>query len=1126
MRLVSPMRPFSYIMSGLLIGICSCQQSVELAKGSHFTRLNPARIGIDFVNDLQYDEDFNTYIFRSFYNGAGVGLGDLNNDGLLDIFFCGNQVDNKLYLNRGDFQFEDVTQTAGVVSHGAWSTGVSLVDINSDGWLDIYVCKSGLPEGENRHNELFINNGLDAQGIPAFTESAGVYGLADLGFSVHAVFFDYDKDDDLDMYLSNNSINPTDVVMDASKGLRDQRDPNGGNKLYRNDGIPGSQGGTGIGFTDISETAGIYGSAIGFGLGISVGDVNRDGWPDIFVANDFFEKDYLYINQGDGTFKESLEEVIDEISLGSMGVDIADVNNDGYPEIFVTEMLPDEESRLKTKTVFDSWDSYNLKVKNGYYRQFPRNVFQLNQGPVGEGVHFSEISRFSGVEATDWSWGAFMADLDNDGFKEIFVTNGIVKDLLDQDYTDFYFVPDKMREIYREKGAVIKELIDNIPSVPIPNHMFTHKGDLRFSNVSEEWGLGEPGFSSGAAYGDIDNDGDLDLVVSNINGPPFIYRNEGQALANQHFINISLKGSAGNTAAIGSQVSLKSGDQLFFLELYPMRGSMSTVDSRLHFGLGEVTVIDTLEIQWPDGNRTTEVNIPADQFLSFNHKESSGKQAVKNPSSSALFEDVTHNLGIDYRHLENDFVDFDRDKLLYHMVSSEGPKMAIADVNNDGLPDFFIGGAKEAPGALYEMEASGTFVRSDNEIFEKDKDSEDTDALFFDADNDGDQDLLVASGGYEFSGSSFALADRLYNNDGKGNFNSVTRIIPDQKLVSTSCLATSDYDKDGDIDIFIGGRSKSFSYGLPCSSYLMENDGKGNFKDVSVSKAEALHDIGMVTDAIWLDVDQDGDEDLVLAGDWMSIKVLLNNNGVFEDATDQFGLSKTNGYWNVLEKADLDGDGDLDLIAGNLGLNSQFRASLERPISMYINDFDQNGKIDHIITRYKGDKAYPMAMKKDITGQMPYLLKKYLKHVDYKDQTVEDIFTPEQLESAIKLDVFETSSMVFWNEKAGFKGQPLPMEAQMAPVYGILVEDIDSDGSLEILLGGNLYRAKPQVGIYAGLNGVVLKRTGLKRFEAMKTKESGFFVRGEIRDFGKIKMSGKSILLVAINNDSLKAFEF
>jgi len=1128
------------LIAALLITICSCQQSIELEKGSHFTRLDPSGIGIDFVNTLSYDEDFNVYLFRSFYNGAGVGLGDLNNDGLLDVFFCGNQVDNRLYINKGDpdgsgqaFQFQDITQTAGLASPGAWSTGVSFVDINGDGWLDIYVCKSGMPEGENRHNELFINNGPSSTLGPGttgvtFTESAQAYGIADLGFSVHAVFFDFDKDGDLDMYLSNNSINPTDVVMDASKGLRDKRDPIGGDKLYRNDGIPSSQGGTGIGFTDVSEAAGIYGSAIGFGLGISVGDVNRDGWPDIFVANDYFEKDYLYINQGDGAFKESLEEVIDETSLGSMGVDIADVNNDGYPEIFVTEMLPDEESRLKTKTVFDSWDAYTLKIRNGYYRQFPRNVFQLNNGPAGERIHFSEISRFSGVEATDWSWGVFMADLDNDGFKEIFITNGIVKDLLDRDYTDFYFVPEKMRAIYREKGVVIKELIDNMPSVPIPNYLFTHRGDMQFSNVSQVWGLGEPGFSGGAAYGDMDNDGDLDLVVSNINMPPFIYRNESQARTDHHFVNITLIGPKGNTAAIGSQVTLKSGGQLFFQELYPMRGSMSSVDPRLHFGLGDMSMIDTLEIIWTDGSTTTKLHIPANQFLTYNYEESNNKkQETKDPPlHRALLEEITNQLGIDYRHRENEFVDFDRDKLLYHMVSSEGPKLAIGDVNNDGLPDLYLGGAKDMSGSIYIMGPSGIFVKANNQLFEKDKVSEDTDALFFDADNDGDQDLLVASGGYEFPGSSFALADRLYINDGKGNFTASSPIIPNQKLVPTSCLAITDYDRDGDQDLFIGVRFKPFSYGVPSSSYLMENDGKGNFKDVSINKAPALQDIGMVTDALWFDADRDGDEDLVLVGDWMSLKIFINNNGVFEDATNEWGLSGTNGYWNVVEKADLDQDGDWDLIAGNLGLNTRFKASSDKPVSMYINDFDLNGKLDHIITVYNGDKAYPVAMKKDITKQIPSLLKKYLKHEEYKMQTVEDVFTLEQLSGALKLAVFETATMVFWNENGHFEGQALPMDAQLAPVYGILVDDIDLDGLPEILLGGNLYRAKPQVGIYGGIHGVVLKSAGQRKFRAMSTEQSGFFVRGEIRDIGKINLKGKNILLVARNNDPMKVFTY
>jgi len=1114
---------------GVFMIICSCQESSELDEGKLFTRLEPDRTGVHFINKLTYDEAFNVYLFRSFYNGAGVGLGDLNNDGLPDLFFCGNQEDNQLYINKGDFQFQDITQTAGVASQGAWSTGVSLVDINSDGWLDIYVCKSGLPEGMNRRNELFINNGtLDGQGYPSFTEAAEDFGIADLGFSVHAVFFDFDKDGDLDMYLSNNSIVPTDAIMDATRGLRDQRDPAGGNKLYRNDGIPYSLGGTGSGFLDISEEAGIYGSAIGFGLGVSVGDINRDGWPDLFVANDFFEKDYLYINQGNGTFIESLEDVIDEISAGSMGVDIADVNNDGFPEIFVTEMLPEDEERLKTKTVIDSWENYISKVKMGYYRQFPRNVFQLNNGPAGDQVHFSEIGRFSGVEATDWSWGALMADMDNDGFKEIFVTNGIVKDVLDQDYTDFYFVTERMRQIYREKGAVIKEMIDHIPSVPISNYMFTHQGDLHFSNISAQWGLGTPGFSSGAAYGDLDDDGDLDLVVSNINKPPFIYRNESQNLADRHFVNIRLNGSESNRNAVGSQVTIRSGGHLYFQELYPMRGSMSSVDPRLHFGLGALNTIDTLEIIWPDGRITTRINIPSDQFLTFNYEKSGEKeQEANNPNTQfPLLEDITNQTGIDFRHYENEFVDFKRDKLLFHMVTSEGPKLAIGDVNLDGLDDFYIGGAKGTSGVLYTMEEAGTFLRTNASIFEQEKGSEDADALFFDADNDGDQDLMVASGSYEFSGSSFALADRLYINDGTGNFSSAKWIIPDQKLCPTSCLAKSDYDKDGDLDLFLGVRFKPLSYGIPPSSYLMENDGKGNFKNVSHAKAPALKDVGMVTDACWFDFDQDGDEDLMLAGEWMPLKMLKNNNGTFEDVTTGVGLSKTNGYWNVLEKADLDGDGDLDVIAGNLGRNTRFKASPDRPVSMYINDYDNSGQLDHIITIFRGDKAYPMVLKKEITEQIPSLQGKYPMHVDYMGQTAEDIFTQEQISRSLKLEVFETATMVFWNENGNFEGQMLPMEAQFAPVYSILVDDIDSDGSQEILLGGNLYRTKPQAGIYGGLHGVVLKLEGTRKFRVLRTASSGFFIRGEVRDMGKIKIRDTTVLLVARNNDSLRIFKY
>lgn len=1101
--------------SGLFI---SCQNKNELTRGSYFTSLDPISLGIDFENNLIYNESFNVYLYRSFYNGGGVGIGDFNNDGLPDLFFCGNQEANKLYINKGNFTFQDATDIAGVSSHNVWSTGVSIVDINGDGWLDIYVCKSGKPDGENRHNELFINTGrLTDKGQPVFTESAKEYGIDDLGFSVHAAFFDMDKDGDLDMYLLNNSINPTDVIIDARKGLRNKRDPGGGNKLYRNDGGH---------FTDVSQKAGIYSSPIGFGLGVAIGDLNRDGWQDIYVSNDFFEKDYLYLNNGNGTFRECLEELINEISLGAMGVDIADVNNDGFPEIFVTEMLPERDARRKTKAIFDGWDTYRLKEKNGYYRQFPRNTFQLNNGGSGHHVSFSEISRLASVDATDWSWGVLMADFNNNGHTDIFITNGIFKDLLDQDYIDFYSDQTKIREMYLEKGAVIKDLIDAIPSEPIPNYLFTLTDELSYKNVSQEWGLGTPGFSNGAAFGDLDNDGDLDLVVNNINMPPFIYRNESDSLSENHFLNIALRTNSKNVYAVGAQVTLKAAGQLFFQELLPMRGSMSSVDNRLHFGLGGIETIDTLEIIWPDGSIDIQTALAADQFLVFHQEKfsftSERTKLLEQPA--AKLQDITQEWGFNYEHVENDFVDFDRDPLLYHMVSSEGPEMALGDVNNDGLQDIYIGGAKDTPGVLYQATNSGTFVKTNVAIFEQDKISEDTDAVFSDMDDDGDIDLLVASGGYEFPGSSFALADRLYVNDGSGHFTRSPQIIPGQELVSTSCLTLSDYDQDGDLDLFVGVRLIPFSYGVPPGSFLLKNDGKGNFTNVTREIAPGLQEVGMVTDALWSDVDKDGDEDLILVGNWMPIKVFRNNEGFFAEVTEDIGLSLTNGYWNVLEQADLDGDGDQDIIAGNLGLNTQFKATQEKPVSMFINDFDRNGQLEHIITTFEGDKAYPIAMKEDITKQMPQLRKKYLKHEDYKEKTVQDIFSSEQLSNALKLEVFQTNSMIFWNENGHFEGQPLPVEAQLGPVYSILVEDIDQDGKPDILIGGNLFRAKPQIGIYGGLYGVVLRSLGAKQFMALKTSESGFFVKGEIRDIKKMVVKGKSVIVVIRNNDSFKAF--
>jgi enediyne biosynthesis protein E4 len=1113
------MNKIAYLLFITSLSTIGCRQS-DYTKARKFTCLNSVKCGINFINQLSYDESFNVYLYKSFYNGAGVGMGDLNNDGLVDLFFCGNQLGNKAYLNRGNFQFDDITDSAGLGKNKSWATGVSIVDVNADGWLDIYVCKSGKPDGQNRHNELFINKGLNNEGIPFFVESAKEYGIADIGFSVHAVFFDYDRDSDLDFYLLNNSITPSEIIIDAKQGLRDKRDE-AGNKLYRNDGKH---------FTDVTMQAGIYSSAIGFGLGVSVGDLNKDGWLDMYVANDFFEKDYLYLNNQDGTFSEVLEQAVTEIGLGSMGVDIADVNNDGFPEIFVTEMLPENQSRLKTKVLFDNWDSYTLKLRNGYFRQFPRNMLQLNNGTT-EGankISFSEISRHAGVHATDWSWGVLMADLDNDGFKEIFVTNGIVKDLLDQDYIDFYTDPERIRSIYQKKGAVIKELVDSIPSEPINNYVFKHTNDLQFKNVATEWGMDTPAFSTGSAFGDLDNDGDLDVVVNNINSLPFIYRNESSKDSTTHFINITLHGVGSNSNAVGAQVTLTANRKIFYQELLPMRGTMSTSDNRLHFGLGDCKKIDIAEIRWPDRTKTIRKDVSVDQFITINQKEEKQSKDVSSLKENELahpwLSDVSKNINLPFKHVENNFVDFNHDRLLPHMISNTGPALAEGDVNKDGLTDFYIGGAKGKAGKLFIQSMSDHFIATNQKVFDLDSASEDSDAVFFDADGDSDLDLIVGSGGYEFSASSFALADRLYLNDGKGNFKKSPQVIPSNKLENTSVITACDFDLDGDEDLFIGTRGKPLRYGVNSDSYLLENDGKGNFIDVTLEKAPTLKDLGMVTDALWMDYDRDGDSDLFLVGDWMPLKLFKNNKGKFMDESSSHGLNKSNGFWNVIEKADLDEDGDLDLIAGNLGTNSIFKASVEKPVRMHVGDFDQNGEIEQIITVYNGEKAYPFVTKKEIVSQLPYLKKKYLKYKDFAQQQIEDVFSNRELKYSTQKEVFTTSTTVFWNEGEKFESQPLPLEAQLSPVYSILVEDLNDDGSKEIILGGNQYRAKPQVGIYAASHGTILQLSGNRQFKKVDSSQSGFFVEGEIRNMIKVQSQKKTYLLVARNDDTPRFF--
>ena len=1080
-----------------------------------FTLMPSSVTNAEFINHLDYDVQlktkFNIYTYRNFYNGGGVALGDINNDGLIDIFMTSNMGTNVLYLNKGDFRFEDISDKAGIGGKGKWATGASFADVNGDGWIDIYVCNSGNLEGDDRRNELFINNG-----DLTFSEKAKEYGLDDTGYSTHGVFFDYDKDGDLDMYLLNNSSKAI-----GSFNLKDnqrlKRDSIGGDKLFRNDNNK---------FTDVSIEAGIYGSVIGFGLGVTVGDIDQDGWMDIYVSNDFFERDYIYLNNHDGTFRETLPEMMRSISAASMGADMADINNDHYPEIFATDMVPEHNDRLKTKTTFDNWEGYKSGVESGYHHQFTRNMLQLNNT---DGT-FSEIGRLAGVNATDWSWGALIMDLDNDGLKDIFVANGIYKDLTDQDYLQYFSNRDMAMSIVTGNKVDYKVLIDAIPSVKIPSYAFKNTGNYSFVNMAEKWGLGTPSFSNGSAYGDLDNDGDLDLVVNNANMPMFIYRNESDnQLPDNHYLKIILNGESGNTSAIGAKVTVKHNGKFIYLEQMPMRGYLSTSDPRPNLGLGPLSVVDSLIVEWPDERITLLTNIKTNQILNLYQKDAVRMSVHLLDSVNlrrACFKDISNENRIDFIHTEDGFNDFEVDRLLYHMMSTEGPRICKGDINGDGLDDIYAGGAKGQPGSLMIQNENGSFTSVEKPLFEEDKISEDTDCAMFDADGDKDLDLYVASGSNEFPESSSALSDRLYINDGKGHLVKSPQVLPAGKYESTSCVRPADFDNDGVIELFVGIRLKPFLYGVPVNGYLLENDGKGNFTDVSAQIAPELKNIGMIRDMLWADVDGDKDEDMIIAGEWMPLKVFINESGKFKEKKDAFGSLKTEGWWNCLASGDFDSDGDIDFVAGNHGLNSRFKATPEKPVSMYVNDFDLNGTAEQIICVYDGDKSYPLALKHDLTRQIPGLEQKYPKYEMYKDQQITDIFTPEQLKNSIHIDAFVMETCVFLNDGTGhFSMKPLPVEAQFSPVYAAEAGDFNGDGYSDLLLGGNLFNVKPEVGRYDASYGSFLAGDGKGGFRSIPARESGFRLEGEIRDIMEITTSGGRLIVVAKSNDPLQVFK-
>jgi len=1078
--------------------------------GHLFTQLPSSYTGVRFANRLEDSHDLNVFTYRNFYNGGGVAVGDLNGDGIPEVMLTSNQHGNKLYLNKGRFQFQDITDEAGVGGKGFWATGVTFADVNGDGLLDIYVCYAGNIAGKRRANELYINKGAGKNGVPTFSEEAGEYGIADEGTSTQATFFDYDRDGNLDMFLVNNSFRPVNSF--GLRNTRNVRDKVGGDKLFHNDGNGH--------FTDVSAKAGIFGAEIALGLGVVVSDVNRDGWPDIYVSNDFFERDYLYINNHDGTFTEQLDKEMPYISYFSMGLDIADVNNDGWADIYTTDMLPEDEYRLRTTSSFEDYDIYQAKAKNGFHYQLMRNMLQLNNG---NGT-FSDIGQLAGAARTDWSWSALIADLDLDGYKDIYVTNGIAKDVTSQDYIAFLASEQTMRTATTGKGVDFKMLTDATTSTKLQHYAFRNRGDLTFANEAANWGLNTPTFANGAAYADLDGDGALDLVVNNVDDEAFVYRNNARTLLKEnHYLEVKLEGEGRNRFGVGSKVTLENGKEKLYQELSPTRGFQSSVDYVLNFGLGKVDTVTSVTVEWPDGRVSSVKNVAANQRTTVKQSESTAAPSPSPKPARQLLVDVTQTTTLPFVHKENDFVDFERDRLMPKMLSTEGPAMAVADVNGDGLDDIFIGGARDQPSAILVQQQNGGFVRSNEKLLAEDSISEDVGACFFDANGDGHPDLYVVTGGTEFSGAAPALEDRLYLNDarGEGNFRKAVGALPTASL-SGSHVAAADFDGDGAVDLFVGGRSVLGSYGLDPQSQLLRNDGRGHFTDVTDKVAPGLSHVGMVTDALWKDVDGDGKLDLVVVGEWMPITIFHNTGRGRLEKMNVPGLEKSNGWWNRIIAGDFTGGGDgrLDFIVGNLGLNTRLQAKPNEPVTMYVKDFTHNGFVQQIISYRHNGREYPLTLRDDLIRSLTFLKDRYRNYKDYARQTVADVFPQKDLADAVVRNAYTFATTLVKNNGNGtFTLVPLPTEAQIAPVYGVLASDVDGDGKPDLLLAGNFDGVKPEIGKMSAGYGMYLRGDGKGHFTPERELESGFFVPGQARDIQRVRTRTGSVYVVARNND-------
>jgi hypothetical protein len=1080
----------------VLIFFYSCGQKkvntlFSMVKNSH----------IDFVNTITESKELNVFKYRNFYNGGGVAVGDLNNDGLPDIFFTANQGSNKLYLNKGNFQFEDISDKAGFTKKKQWSTGVVLVDINSDGWLDIYVCNAGnMFDTALKKNQLFINN-HDL----TFAESAKEYGLDNDGYSTQASFFDYDLDGDLDCFIVNNSPIPVTTLNYANK--RELPDDEwqiadflkgGGDHLYQNNNGH---------FREVTREAGIHGGLISLGLGVTVGDINQDGYPDIYVSNDFFERDYLYINQQNGTFKDELEQRIQHTSLSSMGADIQDINNDGFPDIFTTDMLPGDDFRLKANTSFENYDVLKLKQKQGFYNQFTQNALLVNN----KDGNFSETAFYSGVAASDWSWGALIFDADNDGLADIYVSNGIYRDVTDQDFIDFFANEVIQKMTITGKKEEVSEVINKMPSRPIPNKAYKNSGNLRFTDAGDEWGFNTPTFSSGTVYADLDNDGDLDLVLNNVNEKAIVYRNNSREYNKNNYIAVSLKYKSPNFFAVGSTITIYQGGQIISREVIPSRGFQSSVDYKQTIGLGK-SDIDSMTITWPDRMRTTIIKPGINKIQNIEY-DNVLKHPVFSPQKEfiPLFEKIPSNFE---KHKEDDYVDFYNERNIPFMLSRQGPKGASGDVNGDGLADIYIGGAREQGGQLYLQTKAG-FVKKEIPDFNTYAFDDVTVAFFFDSDNDGDLDLFSGGGGNFASESSGSFQSQLFINDGKGNFTLKRGALP---IISTNCGSATpiDYNGDGNLDLFIGSRSVPQSYGENPRSYLLHNDGKGNFSEVTSTVAPALATIGMVTSSAYSDVNGDGKKELIITGEWMYPHIFSYNGKTFEEL--KTGLENFYGWWQSMEVSDLNKDGYPDLILGNLGENFYLTPDQKNPVKLWIKDFDQNGTPDKIFTKTVNGKDVPVFTKREITDQIPSLKKLNLKHNDYASKTIQQLF-PNEIKNALVKKVDYTSSCIAYNDGKGhFSVQKLPQMVQLSSVNAIRVTDINNDSYPDIIAGGNFFDLLPQFCRLDASYTHLLMNDKKGNFLYTPNKQTGIYLYGEIRDIVPFKNKDDDCILFLEND--------